>query len=120
VQIALIDYDLMAARPRVTATLPQDVYEFLAEWAEREQRPLSNLVSYVLTTATRKIRDEQQQKNGSASPQTQSVSPLPETKPSSRMPDTKPSFLDKPDTKPPSDNPQQTKSPSPSKSKGDK
>lgn len=63
-------------KPRVTTTIPEDVYQFLAEWAERDQRPLSNLVSFVLTTAVRKMREEQEQKNGSPSLQ-QKTSPSP-------------------------------------------
>ena len=106
-QVALSILDLMR-KPKITATVPEDVYEFLSEWAERDQRSLANVVAFVLTTTVRKMRDEQQQKNGSASPQA-TVSPLPEIKPSSKMPD----------TKPPGNQPQ-TNSPSPSKSKGEK
>lgn len=57
------DLDLMP-RPRITATVPEEVYQFLVEWADREQRPLANLVSYVLTNAVKEIQ-EKQQKNGS-------------------------------------------------------
>ena len=76
VQGVHFDLDLMA-RPRVSATLPEDIYEFLAEWAEREQRPLSNLVSFVVTTAVRKMRDEQEQKNGSPPAQQKQQTPSP-------------------------------------------
>lgn len=74
-QVALSVLDLMR-RPKITATVPEDVYEFLAEWAEREQRSLANVAAYVLTTAVRKIREEQEQKNGSPSLQ-QKTSPSP-------------------------------------------
>lgn len=58
VQADLKFLDLMR-RPKVSATIPEDVYEFLSEWAEREQRPMSNLVAYVLTTAVRDIKERQ-------------------------------------------------------------
>ncbi len=67
-QIAHFNPVQLMARPRVAASVPEDVYEFLAEWAEREQRPLSNLVAYVLTTAVRQMmqQSEQRQDNNAA------------------------------------------------------
>lgn len=53
------------AKSRVTATLPDDVYAFLAEWAEREGRPISNLAAYILISAVRdkKLPDTMHHKN---------------------------------------------------------
>jgi hypothetical protein len=76
VQVALSVLDLMR-RPKITATIPEDVYEFLAEWAERDQRSLANVVAYVLTTAVRRMRDEQERENGSPSAQQQQQTPSP-------------------------------------------
>lgn len=45
-------------KSKVTAVIPDDVYQFLVEWAEREQRSLSNVAAFVLVTAVRKMRDE--------------------------------------------------------------
>jgi hypothetical protein len=64
-QIAHFNPVQLMARPRVAASVPEDVYEFLAEWAEREQRPLSNLVAYVLTTAVRQMMQQSEQQDES-------------------------------------------------------
>ncbi|MGB3642558.1 MAG: hypothetical protein WBA39_34000 [Rivularia sp. (in: cyanobacteria)] len=50
-------------RPRITVTVSEDVFSYLSEWAEREERPLANLTAYLLSQAVR----EQQQQNSSPS-----------------------------------------------------
>lgn len=71
VQVALSTLDLMR-KPKITATIPEDVYQFLSEWADRDQRSLANVVAFVLTTTVRKMRDE-----GATSPQKETETPLP-------------------------------------------
>lgn len=73
VQVALST--LLMRKPKITATIPEDVYQFLSEWADRDQRSLANVVAFVLTTTVRKMRDEQ--KNGATSPQEQTETPSP-------------------------------------------
>ncbi|MCC5621019.1 hypothetical protein [Nostoc sp. CHAB 5715] len=41
------------ARPRITITVSEDVFQYLSEWAEREERPLANLAAYLLSQAAR-------------------------------------------------------------------
>ena len=41
------------ARPRITITVLEDVFQYLSEWAEREERPLANLAAYLLSQAAR-------------------------------------------------------------------
>ncbi|MEW5861448.1 MAG: hypothetical protein AB1861_29390 [Cyanobacteriota bacterium] len=53
------------ARPRITVTVSEEVYEFLSNWAEREERPLANLAAYLLSQAARE-RQEQEQPNGTS------------------------------------------------------
>jgi len=76
VQVALST--LLMRKPKITATIPEDVYQFLSEWADRDQRSLANVVAFVLTTAVRKMRDEQQA-NGATSPQQETQTPSPST-----------------------------------------
>jgi CopG-like RHH_1 or ribbon-helix-helix domain, RHH_5 len=45
------------AKPRITVTVSEDVYEFLSEWSEREQRPLANLAAYLLTKAAQEYQE---------------------------------------------------------------
>lgn len=54
----------LMARPRITVTVSDDVYQYLSEWAEREERPLANLAAYLLSQAVR----ESQQQNDSPAP----------------------------------------------------
>lgn len=54
--------DLMA-KPRVTVTLSEEVHNILSEWADKEERPLANLVAYIVSKAAK----EYQQQNGIAS-----------------------------------------------------
>ena len=54
----------LMARPRITVTVSEDVFQYLSEWAEREERPLANLAAYLLSQAAR----ERQQQNESPSP----------------------------------------------------
>ena len=75
VQVALSILDLMR-KPKITATIPEDVYQFLSEWADRDQRSLANVVAFVLTTTVRKMRDDQQS-NGATSPQQEIETPSP-------------------------------------------
>lgn len=48
--------------PRITMTVSEEVYEFLCEWAEREERPLANLAAYLLNQAARERQEQEQQK----------------------------------------------------------
>ena len=57
--------DLMA-KPRVTVTLSEEVHKILSEWADKEERPLANLVAYVVSKAAK----EYQQQNETASSNT--------------------------------------------------
>ncbi len=57
----VISAELMA-RPRITITVSEEVYEFLSEWAEREERPLANLAAYLLSQAARQRQEQEQQK----------------------------------------------------------
>lgn len=54
----------LMGRPRITLTVSEDVYKYLSDWAEREERPLANLAAYLLSQAAR----EHQQQNESSSP----------------------------------------------------
>ncbi|MFB2982450.1 hypothetical protein [Microseira sp. BLCC-F43] len=54
------------ARPRITVTVSEDVYEFLSQWADREQRPLANLAAYLLTKATQEYQEGQKQTSSPA------------------------------------------------------
>ncbi|MFB8788880.1 MAG: hypothetical protein U7123_08515 [Potamolinea sp.] len=56
----VISAELMA-RPRITVTVSEEVYEFLSEWAEREERPLANLAAYLLSQAARERQEHQEQ-----------------------------------------------------------
>ncbi len=62
----VISAELMA-RPRITVTVSEEVYEFLSEWAEREERPLANLAAYLLSQAARQRQEQEQQKEPPAS-----------------------------------------------------
>ena len=53
----------LMGRPRITVTVSEDVFSYLSEWAEREERPLANLTAYLLSQAVR----EHQQQNDSPS-----------------------------------------------------
>jgi macrodomain Ter protein organizer (MatP/YcbG family) len=53
----------LMGRPRITITVSEDVYGYLSEWADREERPLANLAAYLLSQAAR----EHQQQNESSS-----------------------------------------------------
>jgi len=55
---AVISAELMA-RPRITVTVSEEVYEFLSEWAEREERPLANLAAYLLSQAARERQEQE-------------------------------------------------------------
>ncbi|MGF1674303.1 MAG: hypothetical protein ACFCUV_11560 [Rivularia sp. (in: cyanobacteria)] len=50
----------LMGRPRITVTVSEDVFSYLSEWAEREERPLANLTAYLLSQA---VREHQQQSN---------------------------------------------------------
>ncbi len=84
VQVALSILDLMR-KPKITATVPEDVYQFLSEWADRDQRSLANVVAFVLTTAVRKMRDDQQT-NGATSPQQEIKTPSPSKSKGAKQP----------------------------------
>ncbi len=53
----------LMVKPRVTATLSEEVYKILSEWADREERPLANLVAYIVSKAAK----EYQQQNSTPS-----------------------------------------------------
>jgi len=56
---AVISAELMA-RPRITVTVSEEVYEFLSGWAEREERPLANLAAYLLSQAARERQEQEE------------------------------------------------------------
>jgi hypothetical protein len=56
---AVISAELMA-RPRITVTVSEEVYEFLTGWAEREERPLANLAAYLLSQAARERQEQEE------------------------------------------------------------
>jgi hypothetical protein len=66
VQIALCT--LTMRKPKLTAVVPDDVYEFLKEWADRDQRSLSSLVAFVLTTTVRDMKSKQENEQQKDSP----------------------------------------------------
>lgn len=49
--------DLMA-KPRVTVTLSEEVYKVLSEWADQEERPLANLVAYIVSKAAKEYQQQ--------------------------------------------------------------
>jgi len=49
--------DLMA-KPRVTVTLSEEVYKILSEWADKEERPLANLVTYIVSKAAKEYQQQ--------------------------------------------------------------
>jgi CopG-like RHH_1 or ribbon-helix-helix domain, RHH_5 len=51
------DSEKPVAKPRVTVSLPQDVYDYLVERADNEIRPVSNLVEFLVVTTVRSQRD---------------------------------------------------------------
>jgi hypothetical protein len=53
----------LMARPRITITVSEDVYQYLSEWAEREERPLANLAAYLLSQAARERQEAEQKQN---------------------------------------------------------
>lgn len=50
--------DLMAARPRVTVTLSEEVHEELTKWAENEERTVANLLAYIATKAVKEHQED--------------------------------------------------------------
>ncbi len=63
---AVISAELMA-RPRITVTVSEEVYEFLSGWAEREERPLANLAAYLLSQAARERQEQEESPTPAAS-----------------------------------------------------
>ncbi len=63
---AVISAELMA-RPRITVTVSEEVYEFLTGWAEREVRPLANLAAYLLSQAARERQEQEESPTPAAS-----------------------------------------------------
>ena len=49
--------DLMA-KPRVTVTLSSEVHLILSEWADKEERPLANLVAYIVSKAAKEYQQQ--------------------------------------------------------------
>lgn len=58
----------LMARPRITVTVSEEVFQFLSEWAEKEERPLANLAAYLLSKAA---KEHQPQNNTSTSSATE-------------------------------------------------
>jgi hypothetical protein len=50
----------IVARPRVTISIPEDIYEYLVKRAETEIRPVSNLVEYFVVTTVKNQPDWQE------------------------------------------------------------
>lgn len=46
----------LMAKPRITVTVSEEIYDFLSDLAEREQRPLANLAAYLLTSAAKEYQ----------------------------------------------------------------
>jgi len=57
----------LMARPRITVTVSEEVYEFLSNWADREERPLANLAAYLLSQAARERQEQEHPPSGEAS-----------------------------------------------------
>jgi hypothetical protein len=49
--------DLMA-KPRVTVTLSEEVYKIISDWADKEERPLANLVAYIVSKAAKEYQQQ--------------------------------------------------------------
>ncbi|MBE9229077.1 hypothetical protein IQ264_27085 [Phormidium sp. LEGE 05292] len=54
--------DLMA-KPRITITVSQEVYEILVDWALKEERPLANLVAYIVSKTAKEYQEQQPKQN---------------------------------------------------------
>ncbi len=50
----------LMVKPRVTITLSEEVHQILAEWAEREERPLANLVTYIVSKAAKEYQQQKE------------------------------------------------------------
>ena len=46
------------AKPRVTVTLSSEVHQILSEWADKEERPLANLVAYIVSKAAKEYQQQ--------------------------------------------------------------
>lgn len=57
----------LMGRPRITVTVSDDVYKFLSEWADKEERPLANLAAYLLSKAAREQQQAQKKESPSLS-----------------------------------------------------
>jgi hypothetical protein len=47
------------AKPRITITVSQEVYEILVDWAQKEERPLANLVAYIVSKTAKEHQEQQ-------------------------------------------------------------
>jgi len=54
----------LMARPRITLTVSEDVYEYLSDWAESEERPLANLAAFLLSQAVREAKQNKSPASG--------------------------------------------------------
>lgn len=54
--------DLMA-KPRITITVSEEVYQVLVNWAEKEERPLANLVAYIVSKTAKEHQEQQSQES---------------------------------------------------------
>jgi hypothetical protein len=50
----------LMARPRITVTVSEEVYDFLSGLADQEQRPLANLAAYLLTNAAKEYQRQKE------------------------------------------------------------
>ncbi len=55
--VKLAQKNTTVSRPRVTVSLPQDIYDYLLKRAEQEIRPVSNLVEYLVVTTVKQQPD---------------------------------------------------------------
>lgn len=53
----------LMARPRITLTVSDDIYQYLSDWAEREERPLANLAAYLLSQAVKERQQVEKKQN---------------------------------------------------------
>jgi|JFJP01.1.fsa_nt_gi predicted CopG family antitoxin len=50
--------DELMAKPRITITVSEEVYQILVDWADKEERPLANLVTYIVSKTAREYQQE--------------------------------------------------------------
>ena len=55
--------DNLMAKPRITITVSEEVYQVLVNWAEKEERPLANLVAYIVSKTAKEHQEQQSQES---------------------------------------------------------